>query len=121
MKRIAIVMCVALAAAFLTAGCGSVDPTVTQKPGQTDLNAEQIKAKLSSDKFSDKLEARKQLGKLPPAEQVSILTGLLADKRAGVRLVAVQELKKLSDPAAKAALAKVAAGDPDPEVKAAAK
>ncbi|MBI3270292.1 MAG: HEAT repeat domain-containing protein [Planctomycetes bacterium] len=119
MKRFAGFLPLFLAVA-LVAGCGSVDKTVTQKPGGS-LTADQIKAKLTSGKFSEKLEARKQLEKLPPADRLSLLTGLLGDPKPANRLVAVTELKKLSDPKAKEALQKTAAGDADAEVRAAAK
>lgn len=121
MKRALGSLPVVLALVFLAAGCGTVDKTVTQKPGQSNLTADQIKAKLTSGKFSEVQEARKQLDKLAVPDRVALLTGLLNDTKPAVRLVAVAELKKVNDPKAKDALAKVAASDPDPEVKAAAK
>ncbi|MBI5366607.1 MAG: HEAT repeat domain-containing protein [Planctomycetes bacterium] len=85
-----------------------------------DLNADEIKAKLASPVFSEKLAGRQQLAKLEVPDRIAVLRSIVKDENASVRLMAVTELKKIADPAAVAILREVATSDADADVKSAA-
>lgn len=106
----------------LAALAGCVDETVTAPPEQRDLAVEEIRAKLKGDNFREKLAAKKQIGKLAPAERLRVLRALSQDPDVPTRTIAVQELgKMLPDDGARATLADVAKNDPDADVRQLAK
>jgi hypothetical protein len=107
----------AVAAAAAVTYCCAVDRDITKPPEKRDLKADEIRAKLTGSDFKEKLEAEKQIDKLEPDEKRRILLGLSGDADPAVRLIAVKHLRRLDHPDARAALEKLAAGDPDPTVR----
>jgi len=102
--------------ALLVGGC--VDSTVTARPVKKDLKVEEIRAGLRSKSFREKLAAKKQIGKLAPADRLRVLQALAQDPDAPTRTIAVQELgKMLPDPGAHATLQQVAKNDASPDLR----
>lgn len=100
---------------------GKAEAEAVTKVERRDLPVEEIRQKLQSGNFREKLEAKKQIGKLTPEDRVAVLRVLLTDPQAATRLIAVSELGKLEGDAARAALAEAAEKDADEMVRAAAK
>ncbi len=99
------------------AGC-VVDYTVDEPPEARDLTTEEIRTALRTGSFRDKLEARKQIGKLEREQRLAVLGSLVADPDLPTRTIAVQELGKLlPDPGARETLEQVAAADADPGLR----
>ena len=97
------------------AGC--VDKTITEPPKHKELTAQEIKNNLKKGDFRAKLEARKQLDKLPLEEKMKLLLELVVDEEASTRILAVRELGKLDDARATEAIQKAATSDADETVK----
>ena len=113
--RTALVGCLTLVVGL--AAC--VDYTVTDPPKEVDLTVEEIRARLQSGSFRDKLAARKQIGKLPVPDRLRVLSTLVADPDLPTRTIAVQELgKMLPNADARAVLEKVHEQDPDETIRA---
>jgi len=111
------VLAAALVAGAL-AGCG-VDYTVTEMPEEQDLTTAEIRSKLKSGSFREKLEARKQIGKLEREPRLQVLRALAADEDRPTRTIAIQELGvMLPDPGAQETLEQVAREDADPDLRA---
>jgi hypothetical protein len=107
----------ALLAGLLVA-CG-VDYTVTDMPEEQDLTSTEIRTKLKSGSFREKLEARKQIGKLEREPRLQVLRALATDPDAPTRTIAIQELGvMLPDPAAQETLELLAREDADPNLRA---
>jgi len=85
-----------------------------------DLPVEEIRAKLQSGNFREKLAAKKQIEKLEPTDRVAVLAALLQDPDVATRLIAVSALGDLGSDEARTKLAEVAAKDGDEKVRAAA-
>ncbi|MBI3270293.1 MAG: HEAT repeat domain-containing protein [Planctomycetes bacterium] len=84
------------------------------------LDAEAIKSGLRSSKFSEKVEARRQVDKLPEADRLELFQGMTKDPQASMRTMAAKELAKLSSEEASKALLELSAADTDADVRAAA-
>lgn len=92
---------------------------LTAPPERKDLPLEAIRAKLKGDSFRDKLEAKRQIGKLPPADRLEVLRSLAKDEDVPTRTIAVQELGKLLPlEGAQKVLAELADNDGDAAVRA---
>ena len=114
--RIATTFAVALGLALAAGAC--VDRTVTHPPREVDLTVEEIRTKLQTGSFRDKLEARKQIAKLEDGERFRVLQALSEDPAASTRTIAVGELgKMLPHAGALARLTEMAAEDPDETVR----
>lgn len=85
-----------------------------------DLPVEEIRTKLKSGNFRDKLAAKKQIEKLEPADRLAVLAALLEDADVATRLLAVSALADVGSDEARAKLGEVAAKDADEKVRAAA-
>ena len=119
MKKLVVAGIVLLAAAggwLAFAGC-HVDGTVAQPVEHRDLALDEIRGMLKSGDFKQKLEASKQIDKLPLDDRLRVLDGLAADPDQAVRLMAAKKLKTIDDPRAKATLEKLK-NDADADVKA---
>ena len=101
---------------FLFAACG-VDPTVKEPYKARVFTADEIRAKLNSGDFRQRLEATKQIDSLQPEEKLALLLLLADDPQPSTRLLAVKKLKTLPDSAAKEKLQQIARSDPDPDVR----
>lgn len=97
-------------------GC-SYDPTAKEPYKKRDLTVEEIRAKLKSADFKQRLEASAQIDKLDPEEKVQVLLVLADDPVASTRILAVKKLVPLQDPRARAKLEHVAKSDPDADVR----
>lgn len=118
MKRWTQLVPFAVLFALTLAGCG-IDYTVTDTPEERDLTTDEIRTQLQGGSFRDKLEARKQIGKLPREQRIKVLEELTNDPDVSTRTIAIQELgKMLPDTGAAEVLARVAAEDPAPDLKA---
>ncbi len=83
--------------------------------------AERIAAMLASPDFKERVQARRQIEGLPPDQRAPVLEALAGDERAEVRLLAVSALGGMDDRSRFVDLLKrLATGDPDPDVRAAA-
>ena len=100
--------------AFFT---GCADPTVKQPYKEEDLNTDQIRAKLNSPDFKEQLEGKKQIDKLPPDDKRKVLLVLADDPKPSTRIMAVQKLKTVDHPDARAKLEKLAREDADATVR----
>ena len=117
MRPVRLVLGAWLAGTLVLAAC--IDYTVTDPPEEVDLTISEIRAKLQSGSFRDKLAARKQIGKLPAPDRLRVLTALVEDPDLPTRTIAVQELgRMLPDEAARAVLEKVRSDDPDETIRA---
>lgn len=88
-------------------------------PEEQDLTTSEIRTKLKSGSFREKLEARKQIGKLEREPRLKVLGALATDDDRPTRTIAVQELSvMLPDPAARELLQQLAAEDADPDIRA---
>jgi HEAT repeat protein len=99
---------------------GCSDPTVKEPYQQKDLTVEEIRAKLKSEDFKHRLEASKQIDKLPSEEKLLVLLNLAADPEPSTRLLAVKKLQAVDDPRARQKLEQLAQSDPDTDVREAA-
>lgn len=90
---------------------------IVEFPEDKQLTVEEIKVALKGSDFRQKNAARKQLEKLVPAERVSLLEALLKEGDSPTRLMAVAELMNLPEETYKPILRKVAADDPDEEIR----
>ena len=93
------------------------DPTVHKMPEFKDLQVNQIKVMLKSPDFKKKLEAQRQIKKLPVPARIALLGHLLKEKELATRLLAARLLAAVSDPKAKAMVQAVAKNDPNPIVR----
>jgi HEAT repeat protein len=85
------------------------------------LEVAPIAALLASGDFKDQAQARRRLDELPPNEREAVLASLARSPRAEVRLMAVSALSRIEDRKPFGSLmARLAADDPDPDVRAAA-
>jgi HEAT repeat protein len=100
----------------LMGGC-AVDTQITEPHRERDLKLEEIRAMLKSGDFTKKLEASKQIDKLPAEEKLRTLLELSADAEPATRILSVRKLKAIDEPRAKAALARLAKEDPDDTVR----
>lgn len=100
----------------LLTGCG-VDPTVKEPYKAKDLTVDEIRAKLQSGDFRQRLEATKQIDSLPSDEKLRVLLVLADDPQPSTRLLAVKKLRAIDDPQARAKLEQIAKNDPDPDVR----
>ena len=121
---------VVVAAVAVAAGWGALAhrrataevAAITAVPASTSLSAEQITALLESPDFLDQAQARRRIDELPPRERGAVLDSLARNPRAGVRLMAISALSRAEDASpARALLTRLAADDPDPDVRAAAR
>lgn len=94
---------------------GCVDTTADRPYRERDLAVDEIRAKLASEDFHERLEASKQIERLDPAEKFRVLLVLADDPNPATRLLAVQKLKPIA--AARDRLARMAKEDPDPDVR----
>jgi hypothetical protein len=97
-------------------GC-SVDTEITKPVERRDLASEEVRTKLKSPDFKEKLEAERQIDKLEPGERRRLLLELARNREAPVRLIAAKHLRKLSDDEVRALLRRMAKEDPDPAVR----
>ena len=102
---------------LLLGGFGCVDTTVTRPYQEEDLTIKEIRQKLQSGDFRQKLEASKQIDKLPIEERLRVVTVLSVDPAASTRLLAVKKLAKIEDPRSRARLEKMSKEDPDSVVR----
>ncbi len=102
---------------LLLGGFGCVDTTVTRPYQEEDLTIKEIRQKLQSGDFRQKLEASKQIDKLPLEERLRVVTVLAVDPAASTRLLAVKKLAKIEDPRSRARLKKMSNEDLDPVVR----
>ncbi|MDP6957621.1 MAG: HEAT repeat domain-containing protein [Planctomycetota bacterium] len=102
---------------LLLGGFGCVDTTVTRPYQEEDLTIKEIRQKLQSGDFRQKLEASKQIDKLPLEERLRVVTVLSVDPAASTRLLAVKKLAKIEDPRSRIRLEKMSKEDPDPVVQ----
>ena len=111
-------MTVGLCAAtwLLLHGC-SVDRDITRPTQKRDLTGDEIRDKLRSLDFKEKLEAEGQIDRLEPPEKRRTLLALADDPDAAVRLIAVKHLRKADTEEARARLSRLAKDDPDPTVR----
>lgn len=94
---------------------------LTAAPDGADLTASEIAAGLGSDDFRVRLQARRQIDRLPEARRAAVLQELARDARAEVRLLAVSGLEGVKGvPGVVEALRRLAQADPDPDVRSAA-
>jgi hypothetical protein len=105
------------ALAWLMNGGCSVDREISKPVEKRDLTQDEIRAKLTSGEFKDKLAGEKQIDKLGLDEKLRILLGLSQDPDPAVRLIAVKHLAKMDHPDARQKLAQLAQSDPDPTVR----
>ncbi len=89
---------------ILLSSNGCVDTTVTRPYQEEDLTIREIRKKLQSGDFRQKLEASKQIDKLAVEEKLRVLIILSQDAEASTRLLAVKKLAKIEDPRAEARL-----------------
>ena len=101
---------------LLSGGC-SVDREISKPVEKRDLTLDEIRTKLASSDFKQKLDAEKQIDKLEAEEKCRILLGLSREPDAAVRLIAVKHLAKLERPDARARIGEIAKDDPDPTVR----
>ncbi len=97
-------------------GC-RYDPTAKEPYKKRDLTVEEIRAKLKSSDFKQRLEASAQIDKLDPEEKIQVLLVLADDPVASTRLLAVKKLSPLQDARARAKLERLAKDDPDADVR----
>ncbi len=97
-------------------GC-HVDPTVSKPIEHRDLALDEIRGMLRSGDFKQRLEASKQIEKLPLDEKLRVLDGLAVDPDPAVRLMAAKKLRSIDDPRAKATR-ETLKNDADPDVRA---
>lgn len=98
----------------ILAGCAD---TSVDKPYPTaELQAKEVREKLRSSDFRQRLEGSKQIDKLEPEERLQVLLILSKDPQASTRLLAGKKLRGIADPRAKARLAEMR-NDPDPDVR----
>ncbi len=95
----------------------SIDRDITRPVELRDLTTDEIRIKINSPDFKDKLEADRQIDKLEVEERRRILLKLSTDPDAPVRLIAAKHLKKIDHPEAHAALRRMAQEDPDETVR----
>ncbi len=88
-----------------------------QRPFDRPLTSAEIVAQLRSANFREKLEARRELGRLDPETRLRVLRRLLADEEVASRLLAVQELTNVPGAEARALLQQTASGDADATVR----
>lgn len=100
---------------FAVAGC--VDTTVTRPYQEEDLTVKEIRKKLQSGDFRQKLEASRQIDKLPLEERVRVALILSEDGVASTRLLAVKKLGRMEDSRSRNRLEVLAKEDPDPVVR----
>lgn len=94
---------------------------VTAAPDSPGLSAARIAEMLASPDFKERIQARRQIDRLPERERVEVLAALSTDERAEVRMLAVSGMEALrSLPRVRDLLSRLAAGDPDPDVRASA-
>jgi hypothetical protein len=105
-----------LVAVALLGLCGCAGDIVIP-PSDTFEGKDQVREALKGSDFRRKTAARQELQKMEPAERLEILDELLAEPDAGTRLIAVSELSKLPPESVKERLEKLAAEDPDEDVK----
>lgn len=118
MKRLLSNLLAAALLAVALPACG-VDYTVTDMPEEQDLTTDEIRTKLKSGSFREKLEARKQIGKLEREPRLKVLRALATDDDRPTRTIAIQELGALlPDPGARETLAQLARDEPDPDLRA---
>ena len=101
---------------FLSA-IACVDTTVTRPYEERDMTVREIRKKLTSGDFRQKLEASKQIDKLEVEERLSVLLVLSEDAEASTRLLAVKKLAKIEDSRAQARLERMSKDDPDELVR----
>ncbi len=77
---------------------------------------DELRGALTSEDFRAKNRARKQLDTLAPSERLTLLVKVAESPDPAARTLAVVELAKAGD-AARSALERLAAGDPDPDVR----
>jgi HEAT repeat protein len=104
-------------AVYVALGGCHVDTSVTEPHRERDLAADEVRAMLAGGDFAKKVEAGRQIDKLPPADRLRILLRLADDPDPAVRLLAARKLRAIDDPAAKATLARLATDDPDETVR----
>ncbi len=101
----------------VAAFAGCADTSVDKPYRKPELAAEEVRRKLASGDFRQRLEASKQIDKLAPEEKLQVLLILSKDPQASTRILAVKKLRELSDPRAKERLAEMAKSDSDPDVR----
>lgn len=94
-----------------------VDKTVTQPYVKPDLTVDEIRDKLKTGDFKQRIEATQQLNKLEPEERLRVLLKLAEAPESPVRMLAVKELRKIDAPEAKQKLQDLAANDLDSDVR----
>ena len=94
---------------------------ITKVQKVENLKSEQIIKMLASGDFKQKLQARKELNKLKPAEKKAVLLKMVAEKNPAVRMMAVQGLKEFKDDTQVKNVLTGLSGDSDKDVAALAK
>ena len=94
-----------------------IDSSLTEPYVEKDLTTEEIRSKLLSGGLKQKLEASKQIDKLPPEEKIRVLLKLSEGDATTSRLMAVKKLRPIDDPRVKERLKWLAENDPDPLVR----
>lgn len=93
---------------------------VTAAPDSGVLSVDRIAVLLASPDFKERLQARRQIDRLPEDQRVTLLEMLSKDSRAEVRLMAVSGMEPVrAVPRVREILAQLAR-DPDPDVRASA-
>jgi HEAT repeat protein len=89
---------------------------IVEHEGDRIYTPDELRIALTSADFRAKNKARAQLDTLPPPQRLALLTRVATSEDPATRILAVVELAKLGEPA-HSELARLAAGDPDPDVR----
>lgn len=90
---------------------------ITQPPAHRNLSQQEIKQKLASGSFREKLEARRWISKLPEQQRLALMEELLSNPQEAVRIMAVVDLGQQATPSAQALLERAASGDVSARVR----
>jgi len=94
-----------------------IDHSLTEPYVEKDLTTEEIRTKLLSGGLKQKLEASKQIDKLPAEEKLRVLLKLSEGEATTSRLMAVKKLRSIEDSRAKERLKWLSENDPDALVR----
>ena len=94
-----------------------IDSSLTEPYVEKDLTTEEIRSKLLSGGLKQKLEASKQIDKLPPEEKIRVLLKLSEGDATTSRLMAVKKLLPIDDPRVNERLNWISENDPDALVR----
>ena len=105
----------ALVLLLAAVGLGCAGDIVEQERERV-FTPDELRVALTSADFRVKNRARAQLGTLAPAERLTLLVEVASSPDPAARILAVVELAKLGE-TARPDLKRLAAGDPDPDVR----